>query len=84
MIRKKAWPFYRAISGVRLCWELEEPKGPEGASRPTECFGVSHKQVECSKTLDKRLDDAPPHSARVLHLRVLEPHTSLQCMEIRV
>ena len=25
---KEAWPFYRTISGVRLCWELEQPKGP--------------------------------------------------------
>ena len=32
VIRKEAWPFYRTISGVRLCWELEEPKGPEGRS----------------------------------------------------
>ena len=30
MIRKEAWPFYRTISGVRLCWELEEPKEPGG------------------------------------------------------
>jgi len=30
VIRKEAWPFYRTISGVRLCWELEEPKGPNG------------------------------------------------------
>jgi len=30
VIRKEAWPFYRTISGVRLCWELEEPKGPKG------------------------------------------------------
>ena len=30
VIRKEAWPFYRTISGVRLCWELEEPKGPTG------------------------------------------------------
>ena len=29
-MRKEAWPFYRTSSGVRLCWELEEPKGPEG------------------------------------------------------
>ena len=29
-IRKKAWPFYRTGSGVRLYWELEESKGPEG------------------------------------------------------
>jgi len=31
VIRKAAWPFYRTISGVRLCWELEEPKGPQGS-----------------------------------------------------
>ena len=31
MIRKEAWPFYRTTSGVRLCWELEEPKGPKKA-----------------------------------------------------
>ena len=30
VIRKEAWWFYRTISGVRLCWELEEPKGPRG------------------------------------------------------
>ena len=30
--RKEAWPFCRTISGVRLCWELEEPKGPKGTT----------------------------------------------------
>jgi len=30
VIRKEAWPFYKTISGVRLWWELEEPKGPKG------------------------------------------------------
>ena len=30
VIRKEAWSFYRTISGVRLCWELEEPGGPKG------------------------------------------------------
>jgi len=30
VIRKEAWPFYRTISGVCLCWELEEPNGPKG------------------------------------------------------
>ena len=30
MIRKEACSFYRTISGVRLCWELEEPKGRKG------------------------------------------------------
>ena len=33
VIRKEAWSFYRTISGVRLCWELEEPEGPKGRSR---------------------------------------------------
>jgi len=33
VIRKEAWPFYRTSSGVRLCWELEEPKGPKGRGR---------------------------------------------------
>ena len=28
--RKEAWSFYRTGSGVRLCWELEEPKEPKG------------------------------------------------------
>jgi len=27
VIRREAWPFYRTISGVRLCWELKEPQG---------------------------------------------------------
>jgi len=35
VIRKEAWPFYRTISGVRLCWELEEPKGPKNALTET-------------------------------------------------
>ena len=26
VIRKGPWSFYRTISGVRLCWELEQPK----------------------------------------------------------
>jgi len=34
VIRKEAWPFYRTSSGVRLCWELEEPKGPKGQREP--------------------------------------------------
>ena len=31
MIGKEAWSFYRTISGVRLCWELEEPNGPKAS-----------------------------------------------------
>ena len=32
----EAWPFYRTISCVRLCWVLEEPKGPKGADTVSE------------------------------------------------
>ena len=32
VIRKEAWSFYRTSSSVRLCWELEEPKGPKKVS----------------------------------------------------
>jgi len=31
---KEAWLFCRTSSGVRLCWELAEPKGPEGHFGP--------------------------------------------------
>ena len=30
VIRKEAWSFHRTISGVRLCWVLEESEGLEG------------------------------------------------------
>jgi hypothetical protein len=32
VIRKEAWSFHTTISGVHLCWELEEPKGPRMGS----------------------------------------------------
>ena len=35
VIRKEAWLFCRASSGVRLYWELEQPKGPKGGARAT-------------------------------------------------
>ena len=44
MIRKEAWPFYRTISGVRLCVELEEPKGPKGKDQT-----LNPKKVEGRK-----------------------------------
>jgi len=30
VIRKEARPFNIKIPGVRLCWELEKPRGPKG------------------------------------------------------
>ena len=37
VIRKEAWSLYRTISGVRLCWELEESKGPKGSRNHCLC-----------------------------------------------
>ena len=31
VIRKEAWLSCRTSSGVRLCWELEQPKEPKGS-----------------------------------------------------
>ena len=39
MIRKEAWSFYRTSSGVRLCWELEEPTGPKDAAKIVAGYG---------------------------------------------
>ena len=44
MIRKEAWLFYRTISGVRLCWELEEPNGPKGhPGSSTEAYAAERR-----------------------------------------
>ena len=45
MIRNEAWPFYRTSSGVRICWVLEEPKGPKGGS-PGGFFGRLVRNLE--------------------------------------
>ena len=34
-----SWSFYRTSSGVRLCRELEEPKGPKGFELCLRQFG---------------------------------------------
>ena len=48
MIRTEAWSFYRTISGVRLCWELEELKGPKGCK-------VTLRKVTLLKSRNRRL-----------------------------
>ena len=48
VIRKEAQSFYRTISGVRLCWELEEPKGPEGS------MAFLQNQFRCPPSLGAR------------------------------
>ena len=54
MIRKEARPFYRTISGVRLCWELEEPKGPDRASFPFLRSVWSQSSVHVRRSFEKR------------------------------
>jgi len=48
VIRKEAWPFYRTISGVRLCWEIEERKGPKGQIDGQPIDGQIDGQRMCS------------------------------------
>ena len=48
VIRKEAWSFYRTSSGVRLCWELQEPKGPKGSYHVIRKEGFSAEQVPVS------------------------------------
>ena len=46
VIRKEAWSVYKTISGVRLFWELEEPKGPKGGPKgrlTIKCSGFTFK-----------------------------------------
>ena len=69
MLRKEALSFYRAISVVRLCRELEGPKGPEGSERkhglPAEPLPVSDhvlssknlKDLKAPKMCSKSWDD---------------------------
>ena len=40
VVRNEAWSFYGTIFGVRLCWELEGPKGPKGSGRRAQGSGL--------------------------------------------
>ena len=68
VIRKEAWPLYRTISGVRLCWELEEPKGFKGRCRPCCSFlnreGSAFKEENSCSTMYDRTD-VPPQDPNV-------------------
>ena len=56
VIRKEAWSFYRTISGVRLCWELEEPKGPKGCPSTPELLDGVRSARHC-ETFDAPFED---------------------------
>ena len=47
VMRKEAWHFYRTCSGVRLCWELKEPTGPE----EVKCGTLLHTCVNCASAV---------------------------------
>ena len=66
------FPFYRTISGVRLCWELEEPEGPIGLSfSPFLFLSLSLSLslplfVEVSRTLYSARFTAPSVASRLI------------------
>ena len=61
VIRKEAWLFCRSSSGVRLCWELEEPSGEKGADEFDVwlgiliLMGISHNGNGTCQSRSKRL-----------------------------
>ena len=70
------FPFYRTISGVRLCWELEEPEGPIGLSfspslsfslSPSLCRGLTHS-ILCTVHSTLRGEQADTPYRRALEL----------------
>ena len=56
VIRKEAWPFFRAISGVRLYRVLEESKAPKGSTEqfPVSTYVGSSKNLKDLKDLVSR------------------------------
>jgi len=73
VIRKEAWPFYRTSSGVRLCWEHEEPKGPKGlldripSVRGKGVRALISNTVELIPTLGAIFFEASPSRTRSAH-----------------
>ena len=56
MTRKEAWPFYRTISGVRLCWELEDLKDLKVHLR---VVGVSHREGKVATSFRDKTQSVP-------------------------
>ena len=95
VIRKEAWSFYRTISGVRLCWELEEPRGPKGPQqrlvldRRTETVLSRRAETVLNRRTDiwfnKRTQTVfTRRTEAVLSRRVATvSNTSVECLEAR-
>ena len=72
VIRKEAWLFYRTISGVRLCWELEEPERPKGPGEPgLDMLPYPIQMVECLSMVVVDERSGIPHTAVAPHLSLL-------------
>ena len=72
-IRKVAWLFCRTSSGVRLCWELEEPKGPK-KSRKFAPFAQRSRRTPCRHAA--RTPTAPSPGSLPAHTRLSIPSAS--------
>ena len=67
VIRKEAGLFCRTSASVRLWWELEEPKGPEGSSMLKSAPGA----IRCVRTPHKLISEARNVGGRRLSSRVV-------------
>ena len=75
MIQKEAWSFYRTIAGVRLCWELEEAKGPKGRAKVRFVFGLNRDRTELGTVLE--FDESKDQSEK-MSMRAENAFTALR------
>jgi hypothetical protein len=82
-IRKEAWLFCRTSSSVRLYWELEEPKGPQGLvkmrtlSERTWCMGIgAHRLSPCTLSLNVTCKNGQPLYKNVVRGQGSARHSS--------
>ena len=83
VIRKEAWLFCKTSSGVRLCWELEEPQGPKGPRTPPRrgCLSICVNSIAAGhraaaglvyqQPRESPMDKQPPEPRRELMKRIL-------------
>ena len=76
VIREEAWPSYRTRSGVRLCWELEEPKGPKRIwSQPHNSGSEALLQVMSTWDLSPDSPSRPGHGGWFLPRKAVTPRS---------
>jgi len=65
VIRREAWLFCGTSSGVRICWELEEPGGPKGpwySSCPYDLPSRYEFKIRRYKTIQRSTGNTSPLS----------------------